>query len=71
MGGGWWILMMVLWIGLIAAFAWAGARLVARTGPVNRSSGAGERPAEILERRLASGEIDAQTYDSLHEKLHP
>ena len=33
------------------------------------SVGAGERPGEILDRRLASGEIDAETYDALRDKL--
>lgn len=61
--------MTVFWVGLIAAIVWAGARLFARPGPVDRFSGAGERPGEILERRLASGEIDADTYDALREKL--
>ena len=69
MDGGWWILMIVFWVGLIAAIVWAGAQLFARPGQVDPSSGAGERPGEILERRLASGEIDAETYDALREKL--
>ena len=69
MNGGWWILMIVFWIGLIAAIVWAGARLFARPGPTQHSDGAGERPGEILERRLASGEIDVETYDALREKL--
>lgn len=69
MGAGGWILMTVFWVGLIAAIVWAGTRLVARPGPVDHSGGAGERPGEILERRLASGEIDAETYDALREKL--
>ena len=69
MGGGWWILMILFWVGLIAAIVWAGAQLFARPGPVDHAGGAGERPGEILERRLASGEIDAETYDALREKL--
>ena len=69
MGGGWWILMVVFWIGLIAAIVWAGARLFDRPGPTQHSDGAGERPGEILERRLANGEIDVETYDALREKL--
>ncbi len=36
------------------------------TGPAGAT---GERPGEILERRLASGEIDAEAYDALREKL--
>ena len=77
MNGGWWILMVVFWVGLIAAIVWAGARLFARPGTGgsavggtgDNSVGTGERPGEILDRRLASGEIDAETYDTLREKL--
>ena len=69
MNGGWWILMIVFWVSLIAAIVWAGALLFARPDPADHSGGAGERPGEILERRLASGEIDAETYDALREKL--
>ena len=69
MNGGWWLLMVVFWIGLIAAIVWAGAQLVNRPGPADRAGGAAERPGEILERRLASGEIDAETYDALRAKL--
>ena len=69
MDGGWWILMTVFWVGLIAAIVWAGARLFSQRGPVGHSDGTGERPGEILERRLASGEIDVETYDALREKL--
>jgi len=69
MNGGWWIVMIVFWVGLIAAIVWAGARLFARPGTADYSGGAGERPGEILERRLASGDIDAATYDALREKL--
>ena len=70
MGAGWWILMVIFWVGLIAAIVWAGARLFARPGGlVDRFDGAGERPEEILDRRLARGEIDAETYEALREKL--
>lgn len=69
MNGGWWLLMVVFWIGLIAAIVWAGARLFDRQGPTQHSDRPGERPGEILERRLASGEIDADAYDKLRDKL--
>ena len=49
---------------------WAAFVLLRRsdhsTGPV-----AGFGPSELLDRRLASGEIDAATYDALHSKLRP
>ncbi len=68
MGGGW-ILMTVFWVGLFAAIVWAGMRLFARPDQSSRSDAARERPEEILDRRLASGEIDADTYDALRDKL--
>lgn len=68
MGAGAWVFMSVLWVVLIAAIVWAMAALFGRT---ERSSGASiaDRPEEILDRRLASGEIDADTYDTLRTKL--
>ncbi len=67
MGTGGWILMSLLWVLLIAAIVWAGAQLFStRTGePEPRE----ERPEDILDRRLARGEIDPETYDALREKL--
>ena len=68
MGAAGWVLMSVLWVVLIAAVVWAMAALFGRT---DRSSSAtiAERPGEILDRRLASGEIDHDTYDALRAKL--
>jgi putative membrane protein len=68
MGAGGWILMSVLWVVLIAVIVWAVANLFPRS-PRDRADLA-ERPEEILERRLASGEIDPGTYDALRGKLH-
>jgi putative membrane protein len=62
--------MAVFWMLLIAGMVWAAVVLVRRsdhtTGPV-----AVLGPSEILDRRLASGEIDAATYDALRSKLRP
>ncbi len=69
MCAGGWILMTVFWVVLIAVIFWAGMRLFARPNPSDRSDAARERPEEILDRRLASGEIDADTYDALRDKL--
>jgi putative membrane protein len=66
MGVGGWLLMSVFWvalIGLIVAALWSFlSRDRARGDTV-------ERPEEILDRRLASGEIDAATYEALRGKL--
>lgn len=63
-GWGWWplmMLMMLLWIVLIAVIVWAIVRLVQR-----HDGGRGwygrETPQEILDRRFASGEINAEEY---------
>ena len=69
MGAGGWILMSLFWVVLIAVMVWAGARLFARPGAVDLVEGSGERPEEILGRRLARGEIDAGTYEVLRAKL--
>ena len=68
MGAGGWVFMSVLWVVLIAVIVWAMAALFGRN---DRSSGTtiADRPEEILDRRFASGEIDADTYDALRAKL--
>jgi putative membrane protein len=69
MGAAGWVLMSVFWVILIAAIVWALAALFGRS---DRSAGGvtiSERPEEILDRRLASGEIDTETYEALRTKL--
>jgi putative membrane protein len=68
MGSGGWALMAVFWMLLIAGMVWAAVLLLRNhsAGPV-----AVLGPPEILDRRLASGEIDAATYDELRAKLRP
>ena len=67
MGTGWTV-MAILCVVLIAAVVWAIATLVGRTDSASRSTSAfGSQ--EILDRRLASGEIDTKTYDALRAKL--
>lgn len=67
MGAGDWLVMSVLWVALIALIVWAVAHLFPRTG--RDAPDLAERPEEILDRRLAAGEIDAGTYDALRGKL--
>ncbi len=64
-----WVLMSVLWVVLIVVIVWALAALLGRNGRIGGEASISERPDEILDRRFASGEIDAQTYDALRTKL--
>ena len=69
MGAGGWVLMSVFWVALIAAIVWAVAALSSRGDRRADADGLLERPDEILDRRLASGEIDEERYDVLRAKL--
>ena len=74
MGAGGWLLMTVFWIVLVAVLVWAIARLVpSRTDDVRESRRSAAEPPgsprEILDRRLASGEIGVETYEELCSKL--
>ena len=69
MGAAGWVMMSVLWVILIAAIVWAFAALFGRGDRSVGGAATSERPEEILDRRLASGEIDADTYDALRTKL--
>ena len=67
-GAAGWFLMTVFWVVLLAAIVWAVANLFPARG-TGDAPGAADRPEEILDRRLARGEIDAATYDELRGKL--
>jgi putative membrane protein len=69
-GWGWMMLMPLLWIGLVAVIVWAAVRVA---GPSTGDRAAGqprrETPQEILDRRFASGEIDADAYTRARDRL--
>lgn len=66
MGAGGWLLMALLWGGFLAVVVWAITRLF----PRNRAGGGGrDDAASVLDRRLAAGEIDEDTYRRLHGDL--
>ena len=77
MGAGGWVLMMLFWVALLAVIVWAIARVVSsRPDDVREPRRSAdelpppaEAPQEILDRRLASGEIDVETYEELRSKL--
>lgn len=69
MGLGGWIVMIGLWAGLIAVAVWAVTRLFP-TGQTQQPPGHGSGTArEILDQRLASGQVDPDTYERLLREL--
>ncbi|MDH2390876.1 SHOCT domain-containing protein [Streptomyces sp. HNM0663] len=74
-GGGWaWMTFMpLLWILLIGLVVWTVVRLTqspsSRDVDADRRRTPEETPEEILDRRFASGEIDAATYTEARRKL--
>ena len=63
-----WVMMALLWVGLVALIVWALTNLFPRRAGDGASHDA-ERPEEILDRRLARGEVDLTTYEELRAKL--
>jgi putative membrane protein len=59
MGLGGWFVMGLIWIALVGAAVWLALR-PRRSGP--SAAVDVESPEEILDRRLATGDIDEQTY---------
>ena len=71
-GGGWlWMLLpLVFWGGLLAFAAWALIKIFPNRGGDSRGSVAHEESAEeILRKRFARGEIDAEEYERATEVL--
>ncbi len=64
-----WLVMLLVWAGLLALIAWAVTRLVLDRGGRDRGQHHGETPEEILDRRFASGEIDAAAYEEARARL--
>ncbi len=67
MGPGMWVFMGVFWVALIGVIVWLVVQLLpARGGTTSAGSGPasppGESPLDILDRRLARGEVDLETY---------
>ncbi|MFI6768119.1 SHOCT domain-containing protein [Streptomyces sp. NPDC050355] len=73
-GWAWMAFMPLVWIVLLGLVVWAVIHLV--RGPSGTGSGTGTRegerresPQEILDRRFASGEIDADAYSEAKKRL--
>jgi putative membrane protein len=72
MGAGGWVLMSVFWVALVALVVWVLVRLLpTRADDHQAKDETSDTPREVLDRRLAGGEIDVQTYEQLREKLGP
>lgn len=71
MGVGGWLLMALLWGGFLAVVVWAVTRLFPRSRPGGSRPDAGgdQDEASALDRRLAAGEIDEDTYRQLRGDL--
>ena len=72
MGGGIWLWMLVpllLWGGLLALGVWALLRIFPNGRGDGGSAPPGESAEEILRRRFARGEIDAEEYERSIEVL--
>ena len=70
MGAGGWVLMILAWVALIGLIVWAISRLFpARSASDSREQTTTETPEEILDRRLARGEIDTDEYARLRDAI--
>ncbi len=69
--GGWaWMMFMpLLWIVLIGVIVWAAVALARRPADRVADQPRRETPQEILDRRFASGEIDADAYARARDLL--
>ena len=61
MGLGGWLVMIGLWVAFLAVVAWGVSRLF--------PSGSRRRPEDVLDERLAAGEIDVETYRQARDEL--
>lgn len=72
-GDGWWIVMIIgmaaFWVFVAVAVVWALRRSSAKSPADDDSRADGERPLQILERRLAEGEISIEEYARRRELL--
>jgi len=79
MGGAGWLMMATIWIALVVIVVVAVTRIfpghkdheapTSSASTASTASATAERPLAILDRRLATGEIDLETYDRLRERL--
>ncbi|HEY3006384.1 MAG TPA: SHOCT domain-containing protein [Kribbellaceae bacterium] len=63
------VLSSVFWIALIGFGVWAVMRITSRPATPQQVPPSRETPLEILERRYAAGEIDAEAFDEARARL--
>lgn len=68
MGAGGWIAMTLFWVALVVLIGWAVARAFP-SGGARSAEPRQETPEEVLDRRFAAGELDAETYQSMRATL--
>ncbi len=68
-GWGWMMLMPLLWIIVTGLIVWAAIKLTQRPSDHRDLTPRRETAQEILDRRLASGEIDVETYIHARDTL--
>lgn len=69
MGFGGWLFMGLFWLVLLGVIIWAVVRLLPARHNGYAGSNTRETPEEILDRRFARGEIDAETYQAQRATL--
>ena len=62
-----WLAMVVFWLILLGLIVWLVVRLV--PGSSGTTHAPGESPLEILDRRLARGEVDLETWQAQRTAL--
>lgn len=68
MGGGAWVLMGIFWVALLALIIFLVVRLLPNAGRKGGESGP-DSPQDILDRRFARGEIDAEAHQTQRSAL--
>jgi putative membrane protein len=63
-----WTVMIVFWVLAAALVVWVAMRLTPNHAHAHAAD-AHESPIDILDRRLARGEIDVATYDELRSRV--
>lgn len=69
MGVGGWLLMALIWGGFLGVIVWAVTRIFPRHSSPPAAANGEESAGRLLDRRLAAGDIDEDTYLRLRGEL--